>query len=128
MFSMPLVVATLASWLCPRPTCQPVTGGGPPPVKASKPPVTRADNRRISGGLPPDKSFASGNGGLNPQQLHIENQGCIRRDRAAGAARAVAELGGDDKGALATDLHPGDAFVPAVDHLAGAEPEAERLA
>src|SRR5262249_35490301 len=41
---------------------------------------------------------------------------------------AVAEFRRDDELALAADLHPGDALVPALDDLAGAEVELERLA
>src|ERR1700733_8050370 len=66
--------------------------------------------------------------GLHPQQLDIEDQRRVGRDDAAGAARAVAELGRDDQRAFAADFHPGDALVPPFDDLAGAEPEAERRA
>src|ERR1700728_2145030 len=52
----------------------------------------------------------------------------MRRDDAAGAARAIAQLGRNDQGALAADLHGGDAFVPAADHLADADLELKRLA
>ena len=58
------------------------------------------------------------------EQLDLEHQRRVRRDHAAGAARAVAELGRDRQHARAADLHALHAFVPAADHLAGAEVEA----
>src|SRR5436190_24293763 len=61
------------------------------------------------------------------QKLDIEQQRRVRGNRAAGAARAVAELGGNDQGSRAADLHPGDALVPASDDLPGAELERERV-
>src|SRR3954468_3171042 len=64
----------------------------------------------------------------NFEQLDFEEQRGIRRDDAAGAARAVAELGRDRQLALAADLHAGHAFVPAADHVPLAEREHERLA
>src|SRR5689334_16799064 len=64
---------------------------------------------------------------LHPQQFDIEHQGRVRRDYAAGAARAVAELRRDDQRALAADLHGGDAFVPARDHALHADRKFERL-
>src|SRR5690242_14022241 len=64
---------------------------------------------------------------LHPEQFHLEQQRRIRRDDAAGAARAVAELGRDDQRALAADLHGGDAFIPSLDHHAAADLKLERL-
>src|SRR5579872_5196119 len=64
----------------------------------------------------------------DPQQLHLEQQRCVGRDDAAGASGAVAEIGRDRELADAADLHRGDAFVPALDHLPHADPELERLA
>src|SRR5215475_9302437 len=64
---------------------------------------------------------------LHPQQFHLEHERRIRRDDAAGAARAVAELGRDDQRALAADLHAGDALVPAGDHATHADRKLERL-
>src|SRR5437867_9189290 len=52
----------------------------------------------------------------------------MRRDHAAGAARAVAQIGRDGELALAADLHSRDALVPAADHLAAPEREDECLA
>src|SRR6185436_14810590 len=46
---------------------------------------------------------------------------------AAGAARAVAEIGRDDQRPRAADLHPGNTLIPAADHLPGAELERKRL-
>ena len=42
--------------------------------------------------------------------------------------RAVAFFRRDGQGALSPDFHAGDAFVPAGDHLPGAQAEAERIA
>src|SRR5580704_1136024 len=61
------------------------------------------------------------------EELDVEDQRGIRRDDAAGAAGAVAELGGNDQRALAADLHGRDAFVPAANDLADADLERERL-
>src|SRR3546814_17923154 len=61
-------------------------------------------------------------------QFDIEDQRGVRRNHPAGAAGTIAELGRDDQGALAADLHAGDALVPAADHPAGAERKGERLA
>src|SRR5258706_2423737 len=64
----------------------------------------------------------------NFQQLDFENQGGVGRNRAAGAARAVAELRRNGELAPAADLHAGHALVPALDHVALAEREHERVA
>src|SRR5262249_36217817 len=64
---------------------------------------------------------------LHRQQLDIEHQRRVRRNDAAGAARAVTERGWNDQRALATDLHGTDALVPAGDHLPLADLELERL-
>src|SRR5262245_39394443 len=53
----------------------------------------------------------------HPQQLDLEDQVGVRRDDAAGAAGAVAELGGDGELALASHLHTRHALVPALDDL-----------
>src|SRR3990172_186081 len=60
------------------------------------------------------------------EQLDFENQRRVRRDRAAGAARAVAELGRNDELAPPAHLHALHAFVPALDDVAGGEREFER--
>src|SRR5436190_18099129 len=44
------------------------------------------------------------------------------------AALAVGQVRGDDELAFAADLHPGDAFIPALDDLPGPELERERPA
>src|ERR1051325_11246501 len=67
-------------------------------------------------------------GSIHLQQFDIEHQRGVGRDDAAGAAGAIAELGRDDQGALAADLHAGHALVPALDHLMRAEWERKRLA
>src|SRR5580704_15771028 len=64
---------------------------------------------------------------LHIEQFDVEDQRGVGRDDAAGAARPVAELGRDDQGALAADLHAGDALVPAGDDLMPPERELERL-
>src|SRR5688572_32989888 len=52
----------------------------------------------------------------------------MRRDDAAAALVAVGERGGDGELALAADLHAFDALVPALDDVARAEREVERVA
>ena len=47
--------------------------------------------------------------------------------RSRRAARAVAKRRGDDQRALAADLHRHHALIPALDHLADADRERERL-
>src|ERR1700733_11776598 len=64
---------------------------------------------------------------LHVKQFDVEDQRRIRRDDAAGAARAIAKGGRNDQGALAADLHRGDAFVPAGNHLALSDRKFERL-
>src|SRR5713101_5873113 len=61
---------------------------------------------------------------LHVKQFDVEHQRRIRRNDAAGA---VAERRRDDQGALAADLHGGDAFIPAGDHLALPDRKLERL-
>src|SRR5262249_30758615 len=51
----------------------------------------------------------------------------VRRDDAAGATRAIPKRGRDDEGALAADLHGGDALVPALDDLPRANAKLKRL-
>src|SRR4051794_17104271 len=65
---------------------------------------------------------------MRVEQLDLEQQRGARWDDARGAVRAVAERRRDDQAALAADLHPLHALVPAANDLAGAEPEAERHA
>src|SRR3954447_24105010 len=61
------------------------------------------------------------------EQLHVEYQGGVRRDHAAGAARAVPFCGRNCQRPLSADAHAGHALVPAADHLAAAKPERERF-
>src|SRR5436190_13740730 len=65
---------------------------------------------------------------LHVEQLDVEHQRGVGRDHATGAARAIAERGRNDEGALAADLHGGDALVPAGNDPARADRELERLA
>src|SRR6185437_4354385 len=64
---------------------------------------------------------------LHGEQFDVEHQGRMRRDHTAGAARAIAERGRNDQGALAADLHGGDALVPASDDAVLADRKLERL-
>src|SRR6202161_1402201 len=64
---------------------------------------------------------------FDAEEFDAEDQGGVRRNDAAGAAAAVAELGRNDQRALAADLHGRDAFVPAGDDLMQADLELERL-
>src|SRR5712671_6009833 len=65
---------------------------------------------------------------LRSEQIDVEHQRGARRDVAAGAARAIAQVRRNDQRALAADMHGGEAFVPALDDLALAEREGKRLA
>ena len=64
---------------------------------------------------------------LHRQQFDVEHQRGIRRNDAAGAARAIAEFRWNDQRALAADFHRADALVPAGDHPALADRKLERL-
>src|SRR6266404_962410 len=64
---------------------------------------------------------------LYRQQFDVEHQRRVRRNDAARPARAVAERRRNDQGALAADLHGGDAFIPAGDHLVLPDWKLERL-
>src|SRR6266550_4515953 len=67
-------------------------------------------------------------GGVDREQLHLEDQRRARRNHIARAAVAVAEMRRDDELALATDAHRADAFVPAFDDAPLADRKHERLA
>src|SRR4029077_18192860 len=62
------------------------------------------------------------------EELDVEQQRRIGRNRAAGAALAVSELGRNDERARAADFHPGHALVPAANDLPAPQLERERLA
>src|SRR5580658_4085602 len=64
---------------------------------------------------------------LHAEKIDVEDQRGSRRDDAAGAARAIAQVRRNDQRALAADMHGGDAFVPALDDLALADRERKRL-
>src|SRR5688500_10416264 len=70
---------------------------------------------------------ASDSPGLDAEQLDLEDQRRVRRNDAAGAARAVAKVRWNDQRALAADLHRRDAFIPALDHTTDTDREFERL-
>jgi len=40
-----------------------------------------------------------------PQELHLEIQGCVRRDKTAGAPGAIAEFRGNNQFPFATNFH-----------------------
>src|SRR3954453_22699759 len=61
-------------------------------------------------------------------EVDDEDQGRAGLDHAARAAIPVRLLRGDGQPPAATDLHAGDALVPALDHHAPAEPELQRVA
>lgn len=64
---------------------------------------------------------------LDLQQLDVKGQLAVGGD-AGHAARAVAQVGGDGQATLAADSHTDDTDVPALDDLALADLEGERLA
>src|SRR5437773_952920 len=66
--------------------------------------------------------------GVDCEQLHLEDQRRARRNHAAGAPVAVAEMRRDDELALAAHAHRADAFVPAFDDAAAPDRKHERLA
>src|SRR5215467_9445976 len=65
---------------------------------------------------------------LHVKQFNVEDQCGIRRYDAACTASPVAEFRRDDEGALAADLHGGDAFVPTGDDLPLTDGKLKRLA
>src|SRR5258706_599280 len=65
---------------------------------------------------------------LYAQQFHLEQQGCIRRDHPARAARAIAQRCRNDQAAGAADFHACHALVPTANHLSAAQRKLERLA
>src|SRR5262249_10110105 len=65
---------------------------------------------------------------LDVDQLDLEDERRLRRDRGRLTLFAIGKLGGDDQLALAAPLPAGNAFVPALYHLAGAECEVDGLA
>src|SRR5438874_3951187 len=67
-------------------------------------------------------------GGVDREQLHLEDQRRPRRNDAARAAVAVAEMRRDHELALATDTHRADAFVPSLDDTSLPDRKHERLA
>src|SRR6185295_19091958 len=75
---------------------------------------------------PPSGGFFFPLGDL--EQLDLEHQRRVRRDHAAAAMLAVGERGRDGELALAALLHAFNALVPALDHVACAEREVERVA
>src|SRR5574341_227802 len=63
----------------------------------------------------------------HPEELHFEYQRRVRRNDAARASGSVAHLRRNGELALAADFHPLHALVPALDDLALAEVEDERI-
>lgn len=64
---------------------------------------------------------------LDLKKLDVEHQGAVGRD-AGQALGAVGEVGRDGQATLAADGHAEDTDVPALDDLALAGLEGERLA
>jgi uncharacterized protein with von Willebrand factor type A (vWA) domain len=62
---------------------------------------------------------------LHVRQLDVEDELGVGRNDAARAPGAIAQLRRDNQATLAADAHPGDALVPALDDLAGAQAEGE---
>lgn len=64
---------------------------------------------------------------LDLQELDIEHQGAVGRNSGLSFA-AIRRLGGDSKSTLTTNGHAGNTNIPALNDLALAELECERLA
>src|SRR5215831_15736280 len=64
---------------------------------------------------------------LHAHQLHIEDERRIRRDHARVALRAIGEVRRNPQLALAPNLHPRHAFLPALDYVPRPDLELERL-
>ena len=71
---------------------------------------------RVSGSREPDLLLAG-----YPQKLHLEIQGCVRRNKATGASGAIAEFGRNNQFPFAADFHTQDAFIPALNDPTGAK-------
>lgn len=65
---------------------------------------------------------------LDLGELGLEDERRARRDAVSGARLAVAQRRGHGQLALVAHAHVEQALVPALDHLAQADLEAERLA
>ncbi len=65
---------------------------------------------------------------LHIHQLHVEDQGCVGRNYPRITLGSVGQVWRNAQLALATYLHAGDTFVPALDDLAGAQHELKRFA
>src|SRR5580700_10826811 len=130
----PLSTRRWASFSCPMtrfapraipmqrcsPFCRAPTMPPPLPETGTAPRSNASRAGRACRGRSPDGG-AFAKSALHVQQFDIEDQGGVRRDDAAGAARPVAEFGRDDERALAAHLHAGNAFVPTGDDLMLAE-------
>src|SRR6185295_11662493 len=64
---------------------------------------------------------------LHAEQFDVEDQRGVRRYQAARAASAIPKCWRNDEGALAADLHRGDAFIPTGDDLLLPDGKLERL-
>ena len=87
---------------------------------------SRARTRQV--GVGDESAAAAARPSADPEQVDHEHQRLTRLDHAARAAVAVAQVRRDHELAPAADLHARHALVPAADHPAGAEREAERRA
>ncbi len=72
--------------------------------------------------------FLAVSGPIHAEQVDDEDERLAGADDAARTPIAVAELRRDDESPATADAHAGDTVVPALDHLARAESERERLA
>src|ERR1700759_1871243 len=63
---------------------------------------------------------------LHFEQLDLEQERGVRRNDAARAARAVAELWRDQQRTRAANFHAGDAFIPTFEDTTRADGERER--
>jgi len=64
----------------------------------------------------------------NREHFEVELESRIRWDVGRRTFGAVGKTGGDSDSSFTTHPHAGDSNVPALDHLAGPEREAERFA
>src|SRR5262245_36943144 len=106
-----------------RPACRSVTApAGPAQALSNEPRTMRAT--RVMG----DPLVRLRGDGFDRQELDLEHQRRIRgNEPVLDVAAAVGERRRDHELALAADLHARHALLPALDHVAAAERERERL-
>jgi hypothetical protein len=64
---------------------------------------------------------------VDAEQEDVKDEGGAAGDDVADAGLAVGHVGRDDQSPLLADAHAQDTGVPALDHLADAQREVERL-